>query len=140
MDGGGLDWRRELVYRFHLICESRYYRRPLSLTNMIRNAGVDPARIEYLKTPPDRGTLESLIGRMGIRTRDPLRQKGTPYAELGNGKSVDDAVGDGEPAINRSWQPARGGCGDAQQEALLACPMIDELNASKSQSGPIFID
>jgi hypothetical protein len=64
----------------------------------------------------------------------------TPRLWAGNGKSLADAVGDGEPAINRSWQPARGGCGDAQQEALLACPMIDELNASKSQSGPIFID
>ena len=44
---------------------------------------MNPTVIEYLKTPADRGTLESLIGRMGIRPRDLLRQKGTPYAELG---------------------------------------------------------
>ena len=50
---------------------------------LIRNAGVDPTVIEYLKTPPERATLESLIERMGIRARDLLRQKGTPYAELG---------------------------------------------------------
>ncbi len=49
---------------------------------LIRNAGVEPRVIEYLKTPPDRATLESLIQRMGIRPRDLLRQKGTPYEEL----------------------------------------------------------
>jgi arsenate reductase (glutaredoxin) len=50
---------------------------------LIRNAGVEPTIIEYLKTPPDRTTLRSLIHRMGIRPRDLLREKGTPYAELG---------------------------------------------------------
>jgi arsenate reductase len=52
---------------------------------LIRNAGVEPQVIEYLKTPPDRATLESLIARMGIRPRALLREKGTPYAELGLG-------------------------------------------------------
>ena len=52
---------------------------------LIRNAGVEPTVIQYLKTPPDRATLESLIQRMGIRPRDLLRQKGTPYEELGLG-------------------------------------------------------
>jgi arsenate reductase len=52
---------------------------------LIRNAGVEPQVIEYLKTPPDRATLETLIQRMGIRPRDLLRQKGTPYKELGLG-------------------------------------------------------
>jgi arsenate reductase len=50
---------------------------------LIRNAGVAPVVIEYLKHPPDRATLESLITRMDIRPRDLLREKGTPYAELG---------------------------------------------------------
>ena len=50
---------------------------------LIRNTGIDPTVIEYLKTPPDRATLQSLIERMGIRPRDLLREKGTPYAELG---------------------------------------------------------
>jgi arsenate reductase len=49
---------------------------------LIRNAGVEPIIIEYLKTPPDRATLESLIERMGIRPRDLIREKGTPFAEL----------------------------------------------------------
>ena len=50
---------------------------------LIRNEGVEPTVIEYLKTPPDRATLESLIARMNIRPRALLREKGTPYAELG---------------------------------------------------------
>jgi arsenate reductase len=50
---------------------------------LIRNAGIEPTIIEYLKTPPDRATLKDLISRMGIRPRALLRQKGTPYAELG---------------------------------------------------------
>jgi arsenate reductase len=50
---------------------------------LIRNAGVEPTVIEYLKTPPDRATLERLIGQMGITSRELLREKGTPYADLG---------------------------------------------------------
>ena len=50
---------------------------------LIRNSGVEPRVIEYLKTPPDRATLQALIGSMGIPARDALREKGTPYAELG---------------------------------------------------------
>jgi arsenate reductase (glutaredoxin) len=53
---------------------------------LIRNAGFEPQVIEYLKTPPDRATLEGLIARMGIRPRELLREKGTPYAELGLGE------------------------------------------------------
>lgn len=49
---------------------------------LIRNAGVEPTVIEYLKTPPDRATLQDLIKRMGITPRALLREKGTPYAEL----------------------------------------------------------
>ena len=52
---------------------------------LVRNAGIEPTIIEYLKTPPDRLTLESLIQRMGIRPRELLRQKGRPYDELGLG-------------------------------------------------------
>lgn len=52
---------------------------------MIRNAGVEPHVIEYLKTPPTRAMLTQLIARMGISVRALLREKGTPYAELGLG-------------------------------------------------------
>ncbi|MFC0281387.1 arsenate reductase (glutaredoxin) [Falsigemmobacter intermedius] len=50
---------------------------------MIRNAGVEPHVIEYLNTPPSRALLSQLIARMGIAPRALLREKGTPYAELG---------------------------------------------------------
>jgi arsenate reductase len=53
---------------------------------LIRNAGIEPTVIEYLKTPPDRATLKNLIKRMGITPRELLREKGTPYAELGLGR------------------------------------------------------
>lgn len=52
---------------------------------MIRNAGIEPQIIEYLKTPPDRETLKDLIARAGLAVRAVLREKGTPYAELGLG-------------------------------------------------------
>ena len=50
---------------------------------MIRNAGIEPHVIEYLKTRPSRAMLESLIARAGISPRELLREKGTPFAELG---------------------------------------------------------
>ena len=52
---------------------------------MIRNAGVEPHVIEYLKTSPTRTLLVQLIARMGITPRALLREKGTPYGELGLG-------------------------------------------------------
>jgi arsenate reductase len=52
---------------------------------MIHNAGIEPHVIEYLKTPPTRELLKQLITRAGETARTILRQKGTPYAELGLG-------------------------------------------------------
>jgi arsenate reductase len=52
---------------------------------LIRNAGIEPHVIEYLKTPPSRAMLRSLVARMGITVRALLREKGTPYTELGLG-------------------------------------------------------
>jgi arsenate reductase len=53
---------------------------------MIRQSGVEPEVIEYLKNPPSRERLIELITGMGISTRELLREKGTPYAELGLGQ------------------------------------------------------
>ncbi|WP_158747168.1 arsenate reductase (glutaredoxin) [Acidisphaera sp. L21] len=52
---------------------------------MIRNAGIEPRAVEYLKTPPARALLVQLIARAGLTPRTIMRQKGTPYAELGLG-------------------------------------------------------
>ena len=50
---------------------------------LIRNAGVEPHVIEYLKCPPSRAMLKALIARMGVPVRDVVRVKGTPYHDLG---------------------------------------------------------
>jgi len=58
---------------------------------LIRNAGIEPHVVEYLKTPPSRALLEQLIDRAGVTPRELLREKGTPYADLGLG---DDSLSD----------------------------------------------
>lgn len=50
---------------------------------LLREAGVEPEIVEYLKSPPSRDELADLIARMGIAPRDLLRRSGTPYDELG---------------------------------------------------------
>jgi arsenate reductase len=52
---------------------------------LIRNAGIEPHVVEYLKTPPSRALLEQLIRRMGVPVRAVLREKDTPFADLGLG-------------------------------------------------------
>jgi arsenate reductase len=50
---------------------------------LIRNAGVEPNIVEYLKMPPNRIVLKDLIAKAGLTVREAIREKGTPYAELG---------------------------------------------------------
>jgi arsenate reductase len=52
---------------------------------MIRQSGEEPVIVEYLKHPPDRTRLRALASAMGVSIRGLLREKGTPYAELGLG-------------------------------------------------------
>ena len=68
---------------------------------LIRNAGIEPHVIEYLKTPPSRALLVELIDRAGISPRDLLREKGTPYAELG----LDDATLSDEALVDVMAHP-----------------------------------
>ena len=67
-----------------------------NVLGLIRNAGIEPHVVEYLKTPPSRALLVELIGRAGITPRELLREKGTPYAELGLADTLlaDDALVD----------------------------------------------
>ena len=67
-----------------------------NVLGLIRNAGIEPHVVEYLKTPPSRALLVELIERAGIAPRDLLREKGTPFAELGLGDAnlSDDALVD----------------------------------------------
>lgn len=50
---------------------------------LIRNAGLEPHVVEYLKTPPSRALVRQLLDRAGLTAREALREKGTPFAELG---------------------------------------------------------
>jgi len=76
---------------------------------MIRNAGIEPTVIEYLKTPPTRAQLVQMIADAGLTVREAIREKGTPYAELGldNPQLTDDELLDAmlkEPIlINRPF-------------------------------------
>ncbi|WP_374546809.1 arsenate reductase (glutaredoxin) [Rhodoblastus sp.] len=54
-----------------------------NVLGLIRNAGIEPHVVEYLKTPPTRALLEILCARSGLNIRDILRKKAPPYAELG---------------------------------------------------------
>jgi arsenate reductase (glutaredoxin) len=54
-----------------------------TVLGLIRESGTEPVVIEYLKTPPSRDELKSLIARMGGSVRDAMRRKGTPYDSLG---------------------------------------------------------
>lgn len=51
--------------------------------DLIRHAGIEPTVIEYLKTPPTRDELVTMIADAGLTVRQAIREKGTPYAELG---------------------------------------------------------
>ncbi len=53
-----------------------------NVLELIRNTGIEPEVIEYLKTPPNKSTLQGLIADMGIPVRDVLRRNGTPFDEL----------------------------------------------------------
>ena len=59
---------------------------------LIRNAGIEPRVIEYLKTPPDRATLLALIQAMAVPVRDVVRAKENAYAELGLADAGDEAL------------------------------------------------
>jgi arsenate reductase len=74
---------------------------------MIRNAGIEPHVIEYLKTPPSRVLLTQLIERAGLTPRAVLREKDTPYVELGladpalSDDQLLDAIGEHPILMNR---------------------------------------
>ena len=61
---------------------------------LIRNSGVEPVIIEYLKTPPSTAQIRQLLSAMGLSVREVLREKGTPFAELdlGNPQWSDDQL------------------------------------------------
>lgn len=114
---------------------------------LIRNAGVEPHVVEYLKTPPSRALLVELIDRAGMAPRDLLREKGTPYAELGLGdRSLsDDALVDAMMAhpvlINRPLVVSPLGVKLCRpSEAVLDLLPVDQCGAFAKEDGQQVVD
>lgn len=114
---------------------------------MIRNAGIEPHVIEYLKTPSSRALLVQLIGRAGMTPRALLREKGTPFAELGLGDDglTDDALIDAMMAhpilINRPLVVSPLGVKLCRpSEAVLDLLPTPQLGAFTKEDGELVID
>ncbi len=114
---------------------------------MIRNAGIEPHVVEYLKTPPSRALLVQMIDRAGMRPRDLLREKGTPYAELGLGDPAlsDDALVDAMMAhpilINRPLVVSPLGVKLCRpSEAVLDLLPHSQLGGFAKEDGEVVVD
>ncbi len=114
---------------------------------LIRNAGIEPHVVEYLKTPPSRALLVELIDRAGMTPRELLREKGTPYAELDLGDAAlsDDALVDAMMAhpvlINRPLVVSPLGVKLCRpSEAVLDLLPDDQLGAFAKEDGQQVVD
>ena len=114
---------------------------------LIRNAGIEPHVVEYLKTPPSREMLVDLIDRANMKPRDLLREKGTPYAELGLADTSlpDDALVDAMMAhpvlINRPLVVSPLGVKLCRpSEAVLDLLPDDQLGAFAKEDGQQVVD
>jgi arsenate reductase len=114
---------------------------------LIRNAGVEPTVIEYLKTPPSREALIDLIAKAGLKVRDAIRVKGTPYHELGldNPALSDDQLIDAmlkhpilinRPFVVTPW----GVCLSRPSEAVLDILKLPQKGPFRKEDGEMVID
>lgn len=118
-----------------------------NVLGLIRNAGIEPHVVEYLKTPPARALLVQLIERAGLTPRMLLRQKGTPYAQLGLDDPAlsDDALVDAMVAhpilINRPLVVSPLGVGLCRpSEAVLDLLPAPQRGAFAKEDGQPVID
>jgi arsenate reductase len=114
---------------------------------LIRNAGIEPHVIEYLKRPPSRALLVQLIERAGMTPRQLLREKGTPYAELGlDDEAISDeglvsAMMDYPILINRPLVVSPLGVKLCRpSEAVLDLLPADQLGAFAKEDGQQVVD
>jgi len=114
---------------------------------LIRHAGLDPTVIEYLKTPPDKATLRRLIDAMGVPVRSVLREKGTPYAELGLGdpkwsdEQLLDVMLEHPILINRPIVITPLGVKLCRpSEAVLELLPVPKLHDYKKEDGKVIVD
>ncbi|KQN26017.1 arsenate reductase [Sphingomonas sp. Leaf33] len=114
---------------------------------LIRNSGIEPHVIEYLKCPPTRALLAEMIERAGMRPRDLLREKGTPYADLGLGDealsddALLDAMMDHPVLINRPLVVTPLGVKLCRpSEAVLDILPDPQLGAFAKEDGEVVVD
>ena len=117
-----------------------------NVLGLIRNAGIEPHVIEYLKTPPSRTLLVELIDRAGITPRELLREKGTPYAELALGDPAlsDDALVDAMMAhpvlINRPMVVSPRGVKLCRSSEAVLDLLPDQRGAFSKEDGERVVD
>ena len=114
---------------------------------LIRHAGLEPTVIEYLKTPPSKVRLQQLIAAMGIGVRDLLREKGTPFAQLGlaDAKWTDDQlldfIGEHPVLMNRPVVETPLGTKLCRpSEAVLELLPVGKLPAFVKEDGEVIAD
>lgn len=114
---------------------------------LIRNAGVEPHVVEYLRTPPNRALLTRLLTRMNLPLRAILREKGTPFAELGlgdpgvSGETIWAAVAAHPILINRPIVVTPWGVALCRpSEAVLDILPLPQLGPFNKEDGEPLID
>ncbi|SDG59447.1 arsenate reductase (glutaredoxin) [Bosea robiniae] len=113
---------------------------------LIRNAGVEPHVIEYLKTPPSRTLLKQLLERAGLTVRDILREKGTPFAELnlGDPSLSDDALLDAIEAhpilMNRPLVVSPKGVKLCRPSEVVLPLLPPQLGEFRKEDGELVVD
>ena len=113
---------------------------------LIRNAGVEPHVIEYLKTPPSRALLRQLLDRAGLTVREVLREKGTPFAELGLGDPSlsDDALLDAIEAhpvlMNRPLVVSPKGVRLCRPSEVVLPLLPPQLSEYRKEDGELVVD
>jgi len=114
---------------------------------LIRNSGIEPTIIEYLKSPPDRTTLLNLIAQAGLSVRDAVREKGTPFVELGldDPATTDEQLIDAMLAhpilINRPFVVTPTGVRLCRpSEVVLDIMPADQRGAFTKEDGEVVID
>jgi len=114
---------------------------------LIRHAGLEPTVIEYLKTPPSKERLKQLVAEMGITVRDLLREKGTPYAELGladpkfSDEELLDFIGQHPILMNRPVVETPLGTKLCRpSEEVLELLPVDKLPPFTKEDGEVIVD
>ncbi|MCV3243459.1 arsenate reductase (glutaredoxin) [Mesorhizobium sp. ZC-5] len=114
---------------------------------LIRNAGIEPTVIEYLKTPPTRPVLMDLISKAGLTIREAIREKATPYADLGlddptlTGDELLDAMLEHPILINRPFVMTPWGVRLSRpSEVVLEILPVPQKGPFAKEDGELLID